>query len=275
MATPGQRAVFSVVPVAGAAQQHVSCQKGDKMTIGESELSGLLLKNAGLKLIEPCIYSVLSDTEVANVYDTKFGNIYDWIACNPLYNRVIWGYSIENFVSLAQAALTSSKTGNVLDLGCGSLAFTAKTYIQYSDRPVVLIDQSLKMLRLAKSRLMKLNGKVPENMVFLHADGLHLPFQQKSFETIISLNLLHCLDDTKKLSAGLKNVLSDDGKMYFSTLVKTDRLADRYLKVLAAGGKLVSRRIEDHQAIFNQLGMSIKYDVKGSMAFIYYGLSTK
>jgi len=245
------------------------------MTIGGSELSALLLKNADLKLIEPCIYSVLSDIEVANVYDTQFGNMYDWIACNPLYNRVMWGYSIKNFVSFAQTALTSSKTGNVLDLGCGSLAFTAKTYIQYSDRPVVLIDQSLKMLRLAKSRLMKLIGKVPDNMVFLRADARQLPFQQQSFKTIISLNLLHCLDDTKKLTTGLKNFLSDDGKMYFSTLVKADRLADRYLKVLADGGKLVSRGIEDHQALFNQLGMPIKYDVKGNMAFIYYGSNTK
>jgi ubiquinone/menaquinone biosynthesis C-methylase UbiE len=226
-------------------------------------------------LIEPHIYSVFSDIEVANAYDTDFGNIYDWVACNPIYNRLIWGYSIENFAFFARGALTSSTTGNVLDLGCGSLAFTAKTYIQYSDRPVFLIDQSLKMLKLAKSRLMKLNGKVPDNMVFLHADALQLPFQQQSFKTIISLNLLHCLDDTKKLLIGLKELLAEDGKMYFTTLIKNNRLADRYLEALAKGGKLVSRNIKDHQAIFNQLGMSIKYDVKGNMAFIYYGSNTK
>ncbi len=244
-------------------------------TIGKSDLSALLLKDTRLRLIEPHIYTVFSDMEVANAYDTEFGNIYDRVACNPIYNRLIWGYSIARFTSLAQEAITSSMSGNVLDLGCGSLAFTAKTYIQYSDRPVVLIDQSLTMLRLAKSRLMKLNGKVPDNMVFLHADALQLPFQQQRFKTIISLNLLHCLNDTKNLFIGLKNVLSDDGKMYFTTLVKGNRLADRYLKALAAGGKLVSRGIEDHQAIFNLLGMSIKYDVNGNMAFIYCGSNTK
>jgi SAM-dependent methyltransferase len=258
-----------------APHPRVSCKEGDEMTIGESELSALLLKNTGLRLIEPHIYSVFSAIEITNAYDTEFGNIYDKVACNPIYNRLMWGYSIDNFAFLAQGALTSSTTGNVLDLGCGSLAFTAKTYIQYSDRPVFLIDQSLKMLKLAKSRLMKLNGKVPDNMVFLHADALQLPFQQQSFKTIISLNLLHCLDDTKKLFIGLKNVLSDDGKMFFTTLVKSNRLADRYLKALAAGGKLVSRSIEDHLAIINQLGLSIKYEVKGNMAFIYYGSNTK
>ena len=239
--------------------------------IAERDLSALLSKNVDLRLIEPHIYSVFSDIEASNSYDSPFGNIYDWVACNPLYNRLIWGYSIAKFSSLAHDALTSSMNGNVLDLGCGSLAFTAKTYIQYSDRPVVLIDQSLKMLRIAKSRLIKLNGNVPDNMVFLHADALQLPFQQKSFNTIISQNLLHCLDDTKKLLIELKNILSEDGRMYFTTLVKGNRLADRYLKALADGGKLVTRNIYQHRDVFEELGMSIKYDIDGNMAFIYYG----
>jgi SAM-dependent methyltransferase len=240
-------------------------------TIGESYLSGLLSGNAGLRLIEPHIFSVLSDIEVANPYDTQFGNIYDWVACNPIYNRLLWGYSVAIFTSIAHDALRSSKKGKVLDLGCGSLTFTTKTYIQYSERPVVLVDQSLRMLRIAKSRLIKINGRVPENMVFLHADALRLPFHEKSFNTIISENLLHCLDDTKKLLIGLKNVLSEDGKMYFTTLVKGNRFADRYLEALANGGKLVSRNMRDHQTTFNQLGMSIKYGIKCNMASIYYG----
>ena len=38
-------------------------------------------------LIESQIYSVFQDIEVTNPYDTGFGYIYDWVACNPLYNR--------------------------------------------------------------------------------------------------------------------------------------------------------------------------------------------
>jgi len=239
--------------------------------IGEKDLSALLSENAGLRLIEPHIFSVLSGIEVANTYDTPFGNIYDRVACNPVYNRLMWGYSVAIFSAVAHDALRSSKNGNVLDLGCGSLAFTAKTYIQYTERPVVLVDQSLKMLRIAKSRLIKINGTVPGNMLFLQADALQLPFREKSFDTIISENLLHCLHDTKNLLKGLKNILSGDGRMYFTTLVKGNRYSDRYLEALAAGGKLVSRSIGDHQTIFNQLGMPIKYDINGNLASIYYG----
>jgi ubiquinone/menaquinone biosynthesis C-methylase UbiE len=182
----------------------------------------------------------------------------------------MWGYSITIFASIANDALRSTNKGNVLDLGCGSLAFTAKTYIQYSERPVILVDQSLNMLRIAKSRLIKINGTVPDNMVFLQADALRLPFREKSFDTIISENLLHCLDDTKSLLKELKNILSEDGKMYFTTLVKGNRFADRYLEALASGGKLVSRDMSDHQTTFDQLGMTIKCIINGNLASIYY-----
>ncbi len=238
--------------------------------IGESNLSALLVENADLRLVEPNIYSVLKDNDVANTYDTQFGYIYDCVACNPLYNRLIWGYSVGIFVKIAHDALKSGTQGNVLDLGCGSLAFTAKIYIQYSERPVVLVDQSLKMLRMAKSRLTRINGKVPDNMVFLHADALRLSFREKSFQTIISENLLHCLDDTSSLLKELKNSLSENGKMYFTTLIKGNRFADRYLEALARRGKLVSRTMGDHQEVFDQLGMPIRYDINGNMVSIYY-----
>lgn len=240
-------------------------------TSNESNLSKLLSKDVSFRLIESHIYSVLPNIEVDSSYEKKFGDIYDWVACNPIYNRIVWGYSTSKFASLAYDVLRSSKKGFVLDLGCGSLAFTAKTFIQYSERPVVLIDQSLKLLRIAKSRITKLNGKVPDNMVFLHGDALQLPFAPNTFHTIISLNLLHVLGDINKLIVGLRNVLVDDGKIYFTTLVQGNRIADRYLKVWENAGEVVSRDINQLEAVFGQLGMSIKYDINGNMAFIYYG----
>ncbi len=77
------------------------------------------------------------------------------VACNSIYNCLIWGYSTSKFASLTYDALRSSKEGIILDLGCGSLAFNANIYIQYLKRPVVLLDQSLKLLKIAKSRIIK------------------------------------------------------------------------------------------------------------------------
>lgn len=237
-------------------------------TFNENDLSALLVKNTTLRSVEPNIYSVLPDNESGNEYDSQFGFIYDLIACNPIYNRLIWGYSVKIFSQTASEALHSSHDGHVLDIGCGSLAFTAKKYSQYSERPVVLVDQSLKMLRMAKSRLLKENGKVPDNLVFLHADALHLPFQENIFSTILSENLLHCLSDTSILLKQLKSITAKDSKMYFTTLVKSKRWADKYLQTLADSGKLISRTVEDHKEIFKQVGLSAKYETTGNILVI-------
>lgn len=238
-------------------------------TINENDLSAILLENFTLRSVEPNIYSVLPDNESGNEYDTQFGFIYDWVACNQIYNRLIWGYSVSIFPQVANDALRSAIEGKVLDLGCGSLAFTAKTYSQYSDRPVILVDQSLKMLRMGKTRLIKQNGKVPDNLVFLHADALHLPFQENAFETILSENLLHCLSNTSILLKQLEKIISQNGKLYFTTLVKNSRFADKYLEALADGGKLVSRTVADHEEIFEQTGISAKYETTGNILSIY------
>ncbi|MFH1102208.1 MAG: class I SAM-dependent methyltransferase [Pseudomonadota bacterium] len=233
------------------------------------QLTALISEKVLLRLIEPHTYSVFQDDHGANDYDTGFGNIYDKVACNPLYNRLIWGYSIGHFTSLTEEALASSPNGYVLDLGCGSLAFTVRTYIKNTDRPVVFLDQSLKMLRLARSRMTALNGMIPESMVFLHADALKLPFKPHVFNTIISLNLLHCVADIAGLVTGARNALSDDGKMYFTTLIKADRVADRYFDALARSDKLVSRGVHDLRIAFQNMKIPLQLELMGNLASLY------
>lgn len=133
---------------------------------------------------------------------------------------------------------------------------------------MVLADQSLKMLRLAKSRMTKLNGKIPDNMVFLHADALALTFRPQSFSTILFQNLLHCFEDTRKLLTGIKELLTADAGMFFTTLVRNNRMADGYLKALTDSGKLVSRTIEDHKKIIDELKIPMQCEISGNMAFI-------
>lgn len=67
------------------------------LQIGESSLSQLLLKDINIRLVEPNIYSVFPNDEVGNSYENKFGNFYDLVACNSLYNRIMWGYSTKRF----------------------------------------------------------------------------------------------------------------------------------------------------------------------------------
>ncbi|MBM9614037.1 hypothetical protein JWJ90_07025 [Desulfobulbus rhabdoformis] len=56
--------------------------------------------------------------------------------------------------------------------------------------------------------------------------------------------------------------------MYFTTLIKNNRFADKYLEALAGSGKLVSRNIEDHKESFRQVGLNPQSKTIGNMLII-------
>jgi SAM-dependent methyltransferase len=234
----------------------------------------IISEDVNLSCPEPNIYSVYSIGDSPGSYD-RIGasTIYDVIACNRFYNWLMWGYSIKDYATFCKDSLASSSKGWVLDLACGSLAFTAKMYANCPNRPIVFLDQSLKLLRKGKSRLEKLKGYISENMFFLHADALQLPFKANIFNTIISLNLLHCIyiDDVKAALKEIRRVLTADGNSAMTTLVQSSRWSNRYLNMLAGSGALISRSSDDLISAFNENQMQVTHKIKGNLAFIKYG----
>ena len=211
----------------------------------ENDLYTIISKDISLRHVEPHIYSLYNDDEETNEYDkTGVSGFYDFVLCNRLYNRLVWGYPPKDYLSLCQWALNSSTDAWVLDVGCGSLAFTAKAYRDYSKRPIVFLDQSINLIRKAKSRLIKLNGNIPDNMIFIHGDALKLPFRPKTFSTIISINLLHVLKDIDRALNQLSKVVTDGGTISFTSLILNNRLADKYLYAVASTGAAIPRTVE-------------------------------
>lgn len=236
-------------------------------------LSEIISEDVNLNLIEPNICSVYPIGDSPGSYDALGAStIYDVVACSRIYNWLMWGYSIKDYAALCEDALASSSGGWALDLACGSLAFTAEIFANCSNRPIVFLDQSLKLLRKGKSRLEKLRGNISGNMFFLHADALQLPFKTGVFNTVMSLNLLHCLtiDSVKKVLLEIKRVLTPDGNLSMTTLVQSFRWSNRYLNLLAGSGALVSRSSDELLTAFNELGMQVTQDIKGNLAFIKY-----
>jgi ubiquinone/menaquinone biosynthesis C-methylase UbiE len=237
--------------------------------IDETKLAEVLEDGVELRQIEPYVYSVIADDEDVEIsYDKKFGYFYDLIACSPAYNFIVWGYRISEYHSFCLEALQASADGWVLDDGCGSLAFTAKTYAGCATRPVVFLDRSMRLLRMAKKRLEKRCGLPPDNVVFLHGDALQLPFRTGSFATLISLNLLHVLEDLPGAVGEMGRVLAPNGTIALTTLVESDRLADRYLHIWGRAGELIPRRAEPILAAFEAIDVPVECSAKGNLAFI-------
>jgi ubiquinone/menaquinone biosynthesis C-methylase UbiE len=179
------------------------------------------------------------------------------------------GTSSSHYVEFARQALNSSSEGIFLDAGCGSMLFTARTYAD-SKRRIVAFDQSLAMLRRARGRLKRLSGCVPEHIRLLQADLNDLPFRQKSFRTIMCLNVLHQIDDAAGLIAGLNKLLSQGGYLYLTSLVSTNRaIGDWYLKALYRTGEFVRPRNElELRELFKAFDRKMSYAEKGNMAFV-------
>lgn len=240
----------------------------------EERLREIVPDGSAPRLVEPGIYSLSPADASANEYDRLFGAFYDLVACNRVYNRIVWGYSIGLYHALCLEALGSS-SGWMLDAGCGSLAFTARAYLASGDRPVVLLDQSLRLLRMARERLARAGGRVPDNMVFVHGDALRLPFRAGSFESVLSLNLLHVLDDPTRALREMRNALTGGGKTWCTTLVRSGRSGDWYLDRLAASKYLVRRNVEQVAAFFDAAGLEHREAITGNLAVIRANAGTE
>src|SRR5688572_896535 len=156
----------------------------------------------------------------------------------------MWGTSPRDYVEFARQALDSSSNGIFLDAGCGSMLFTARTYVS-SNRRIVAFDQSLAMLRRARQRLRKLAGSVPEHVRLLQADLSDLPFRRNSFRTVMCLNVLHQFADAGALVSGFRELLSDEGGLYLTSLISNNRaIGDWYINALYRTGEFVRPRNE-------------------------------
>jgi ubiquinone/menaquinone biosynthesis C-methylase UbiE len=241
--------------------------------IDDSILADLVLEDVSLRLVEPHLYTVYPEASATQTYD-KMAVFYDLVMGNRFYNRIMWGYRTADYGPFCEKALKSSSDGWVLDAGCGSLVFTAGTYANYSERPVVLLDRSIEMLRAAKSRLVRLTGGVPSNMVFLHGDALDLPFRPGTFRTVLCMNLIHVLEDANSAALGLKRVTADEGTLSITTLVANNRFGDGYLNMLSQRGLIVPRTADQVSEIFDALNMPATYHVNGNMMYLEAALDT-
>jgi len=197
----------------------------------------LLKQGQILEAVEDGIFTTLEADQRGHEYDDKAKG-YDALIGSAIYNKLIWGNRLADYRRFCEKALTSRPTGYVLDAGCGSLVFTAEVYAQQTDRPLVLLDRSLGMLRRAKSRLEALNGKMPDHITLVQGDILALPFKAGVFDTVQSFGMLHIFADTAAYIQALQEVKSSEGTIFFNSLVGNTWFGKKYMKFLIKAGEV-------------------------------------
>ncbi|MDU4862133.1 MAG: class I SAM-dependent methyltransferase [Terrisporobacter othiniensis] len=132
----------------------------------------------------------------------------------------------------------------VLDVGAGPGFFSI--LMSLAGHEVTAVDVSHKMIENAKQNARQYDV----NINFVQVDGIHLPFEEKTFDFIISRNVLWNLEYPKEALKEWKRLLSDDGHVVYFDANQYLHLFDEKQK------KLVEEDIRKMEILFND-----KYEV--------------
>jgi SAM-dependent methyltransferase len=126
---------------------------------------------------------------------------YDGVA--EWYDRVFAAGKLAGEPRDAVLQLLGESTGRLLDVGCGTGAHTAAFAEQ--GWQVLGIDLSQDQLRLARKR----------GLEFVQADAAELPFDDESFDAVVSMWTHTDVDDFSALLGEVKRVLRPDGPFVY------------------------------------------------------------
>jgi ubiquinone/menaquinone biosynthesis C-methylase UbiE len=205
------------------------------------------------------IASIIPAAERAADYD-RIAGLYDRIVGARWYNRLVWGADTRDYADAARAALAGA-AGPALDVGCGSLVFTAEAY-RAAGADLLLTDRSMAMLERAAARL-------PDGR-FLQADAFSLPFADGTFACVMSWGMLHLFGSRSSYLSELRRLAAPGARVHISMLVLTDRkLGNAMLRRLHKAGEAATPETPDQAtAAFSALFTDVAAVRRSSMLLL-------
>jgi ubiquinone/menaquinone biosynthesis C-methylase UbiE len=139
-----------------------------------------------------------------SVYDRIFAAVYDRLSSR----------TEESFGAELKHKLLANVEGRVLEIGVGTgLSFPHYPPIE----ALVAVDPSEPMLRRARHRAIDLDREVE----LLQAPAETLPFEDDSFDTVVSLAVLCTVDDQGRALSEIRRVLRPGGRLVFLEHVRS------------------------------------------------------
>jgi ubiquinone/menaquinone biosynthesis C-methylase UbiE len=154
----------------------------------------------------------MGNSRIRNGYKS-ISSIYDnYITGSNLFFRIIakiiWGFYHSDYVEQLLESIPNNFSGKILDVPTGTGVLTCDKYSKLNNSEIICIDYSRNMLEIAKNRFEKNNLK---NVKCGQGDIETLPFKNKTFDIVLSMNSFHAFMDKEKAFMETKRVLKDNG----------------------------------------------------------------
>ena len=166
--------------------------------------------------------------------DPLWGSFYDWTVEHPRLGRAIWAAGIQSDLTLLYAAAAEigrqPAGARVLDVPCGG-GVAVRALHPGQDVDYVASDISQTMLDRTV-RVATEHG-VADQVTTRLADVEALPFEDQSFDLVVSFTGLHCFPDPARAVVELVRVLTPGGVLTGSALLNDTGL--RYEPMRRAG----------------------------------------
>lgn len=151
------------------------------------------------------------------------------------------------------------KSGQILDLGCGSgRNFSAMG----ADAKISAVDFSGRMISLAekKAKKLKLNGE------FFKSKSDKLPFEDNFFDSAICVAVLHCIPDKQERKKTIKEIyrtLKSGGKALISTWGKqSPRLKNKPKECFVGWNVKSDKKFRENEQNIKQERYTYVYDLE-------------
>ncbi|MBR5340959.1 MAG: class I SAM-dependent methyltransferase [Erysipelotrichaceae bacterium] len=156
--------------------------------------------------------------EIKNAYKNlgKMHNYYDGMMTGTtligrFVDKTVWQMDKNDIVEYQSRSLENIPKdfkGNLLEVPVGTGVFSLPVWKTLPDARITCLDYSEKMLEGARNRAEELDIR---NVTFMQGDVGKLPFEDRSFDIVVSLNGFHAFPDKEAAYSETYRVLKDDG----------------------------------------------------------------
>ena len=156
--------------------------------------------------------------EIQNAYKYlgKEATFYDgMITCSTIPGKavckVVWNMGVEEnarYLELAMAGIPEDFSGKMLEVPVGTGVLTMPVYKALPNADITCLDYSVDMMAVAQYRAQKMELT---NVQFCQGDVGALPFEDQSFDLVLSLNGFHAFPDKEAAFQETFRVLKPGG----------------------------------------------------------------